>query len=70
MSARRRGVEISLHSTRFRASSSRKLGLEQKNGMRVEGEGSEGNSVSSSPLPPPPPLLFFFFVAPALTLAL
>ena len=29
--------------------------------MRVEGEGSEGNSVSSSPLPPPPPLLFFFF---------
>ena len=29
--------------------------------MRVEGEGSEGNSVSSSPLPPPPPPFYFFF---------
>ena len=34
---------ISLHSKRFRASSSRKLGQEQKKkGMRGEGEGSEG----------------------------
>ena len=32
---------ISLHSKRFRASSSRKLGQEQKKGMRGEGEGSE-----------------------------
>ena len=30
----------SLHSKRFRASSSRKLGREQKKGMREEGEGS------------------------------
>ena len=29
--------------------------------MRVEGEGSEGNSVSSSPLPPPPPPFIYFF---------
>ena len=56
MRARRRGVEISLHSKRFRASSSRKLVREQKK-WNEEGEGSEGNSVSSSPLPPP---LFFF----------
>ena len=62
MRARRRGVEISLHSKSFRASSSRKMGREQKKGMRGEGEGSEGNSVSSSPRPPPPPppSIFFF----------
>ena len=35
----------SLHSKRFHASSSRKLGQEQKKkGMRGEGEGSEGNA--------------------------
>ena len=59
--------KFSLCSKRFRASSSRTLGREQKKkGMTREGE-EEGNVVSSSPfllrLPP------FFSLAPALTFA-
>ena len=70
MRARRRGVEISLHSTRFRASSSRKLGLEQKKWN--EGWGGRERRKQRFLFSPPslPPLLYFFFVAPALTLAL
>ena len=44
-----------LRSKRFRPSSSRKLGREQKRGMKGEGEGREGNAVSSSPLSLPLP---------------
>ena len=59
--------KTSLHSKGFRASLSRKLGLEQKKkGMRGEGEGSEGNAFSLVPSPSP----FHFFFAPALTFAL
>ena len=39
----------SLHSKRFRASSSRKLGREQKKGMRGEGEGSERRRLPANP---------------------
>ena len=68
MRARRRGVEISLHSKRFRASSSRKMGREQKKGMRGRGKGAKETAFPLLPFPPPPPprplLFFFFFVLP------
>ena len=59
MRARRRGVEISLHSKRFRASSSRKMGLEQKKGMRGRGKGAKETAFPL--LPSPPPFYFLFF---------
>ena len=40
---------LSLRSKRFRASSSRKLGREQKKGMTGEGEGGEGNACPKTP---------------------
>ena len=67
MRARRRGVEISLHSERFRASSSRKLGREPKK-WNEGGGGRERRKQRFLFSPPPPPSIFFF--APALTLAL
>ena len=66
MRARRRGVEISLHSKRFHASSSRKMGREQKKWN--EGGGGKERREQRFLFYPPPALLFFF--APALTLAL
>ena len=42
-------VETSLRSKRFRASSSRTLGREQKKGMTGEGEGREGNACPQTP---------------------
>ena len=61
MRARRRGVEISLHSKRFRASSSRKLGREQKKWNEGGGERERRKQrFPFSPPPPPPPSIFFF----------
>ena len=40
---------LSLRGKRFRASSSRKLGREQKKGMTGEGEGGEGNACPKTP---------------------
>ena len=59
MRARRRGVEISLHSTRFRASSSRKLGLEQKKWN--EGWGGRERRKQRFLFSPPFPRPFYFF---------
>ena len=42
-------VGISLRSKRFRASSSTKLGREQKKEVKGEGEGSEGNACLQTP---------------------
>ena len=58
----------SLRSKRFRASSSRKLGRQQKRGMTGEGEGREGNACLL-PFPSPSPFHFFFLFAPAPTFA-
>ena len=57
-------LDTSLRSNRFRASSSRKLGREQKKGMTGEGKGREGGDLF---FPPLPRSIFFFFFAPALT---
>ena len=58
-----RTLHISLRSNRFRASSSRKLGREQKKEWRERGRGEKEVTSSSLPFPVP----FFFFFAPALT---
>ena len=56
-------LTFSLRSKPFRASSSRKLGREQKKGMTGEGEGSEGTVGFAGKrflfcLPPPPSIFF------------
>ena len=51
-------LDTSLRSNRFRASSSRKLGREQKKGMTGEGKGREGGDLF---FPTLPRSIFFFF---------